>query len=164
MTSARLSGSFKPYPSRAELPPYKTSILRPIVNIRLRHGGKTTAQIDALVDCGCAITMSEGAFAAQLGIDRTGCKRYPVGGIGPASVFATLNKVTMNVSGYEYETDVLFADRLPVPGLLGLHGFFDRFDCRISQGNQTVELCFNHDRRKVALLGGQPHGPDILFA
>ena len=80
-----------------------------------------------------------------------------------AGVFATVNKVIMNVSGYEYETDVLFADRLPVPGLLGLHGFFDRFDCRISQGNQTVELRFNHEQRKVALLVGQPHGPDILF-
>jgi hypothetical protein len=161
---ARLLCPFKPFPSKSALPPYKTSILRPVANVRLLNGRAGTGRIDALIDSGCAITMFNSAFAEQLKIDRSACKKHQCSGLWDGGVVATIHKLKLMYRHFWYETDVLFVDNLPVPGLLGLHGFFDRFRCRIHAGRWVTELDFLHERREVQLLGGQPESPEILLS
>jgi predicted aspartyl protease len=111
----------------------------------------STSWIPAVVDSGADLTIFHSGYATMLGIDRTGCTRHRCAGFDSSTQQGTIHKVEIELSGYRYDTEVFFVDNLQVPGLLGLHGFLDRFECRLDLSKGSLELHFIHDKGRVIL-------------
>jgi predicted aspartyl protease len=119
-----------------------------VIKACLAWGGVRTADIDVLLDTGADTACFNTQFADVLAIDGRSCPQVQYGGIGGGTC-GYVHKVEVSIGGYRYETDVIFIQGLPRAGLFGMHGFFDRFECRFNRAGDTITLLFDEEDGRV---------------
>jgi hypothetical protein len=123
-----------------------SGIRRPIIPLIVKANGKEVKYF-ALVDSGADLNLFHGEIAELLGIDLDSGAEGKISGIteGEAQKFF-VHPVTVNVGGWDFETEVGFMPRLSRNGhgLLGQKGFFDLFNkVSFSKKNHVIELAPN---------------------
>jgi len=103
-----------------------------------------------LLDTGADITTFNAKIAEFLKIDWRQCPSFPYSGIGGATP-GYIHQVTIEYSGFRYDTEVAFVENLPRLGLLGMHGFFDRCKCYFDKEKGIVEISFKEEKGYVVL-------------
>ena len=84
--------------------------------------------VNCIVDTGSNYCLFRTDLAKPIGIDVTKGKKYILGGISRQIKEAFyFHSVKLIIAGSTIETNVGFSDQLPVAGVLGFHGFFDKF-------------------------------------
>ena len=109
--------------------PKKQSTPRPIVPVILFHGGRTAPSY-AIIDSGADDTLFPSSFADRLGFVLTQGRYYEFGGAGSNNQPAWFFDVALSIgTALNYKASVGFTPALESAGmgLLGQHGFFDRF-------------------------------------
>jgi predicted aspartyl protease len=119
-----------------------------VIKARLAREGVQTPDIYVLLDTGADTACFNTRVAEMLAIDWRSCSQVQYGGIGGGTC-GYIHKVEISVGGYRYETDVIFIQNLPRSGLFGMHGFFDRFECRFNRAGGTITLFFDEEDGRI---------------
>ena len=119
------------------------NLQRPIVPLVVKAQGKE-AKYFAMIDSGADINLFHAEIADLLGIDVRSGDQGKVSGItqGESEPFYT-HPVTLNIGGWDFETEVGFMPKLSHNGhgLLGQNGFFDLFSkVSFSKAKHEIEL------------------------
>lgn len=114
--------------------------LWPYIEIELILKNKKQTVL-ALIDSGCTTTNINAEFAPLFDIDLSKCKRITNTGINSVSegYLSSLN-IKVKDSGEEFESPIIFMDKLPVAVLLGQDNFFEKFDIKFEKRNNSFEL------------------------
>jgi len=110
------------------------------IPVTLTYARTVAPRIDTLIDTGALWTIYSKSIADSLGIDLTTGKSETVGGVGGNSM-AWFHKIRLSFGKWSYQCKVGFLeDNLPVDGILGYVGFFDRFNYYIDSSNNSCIL------------------------
>jgi len=98
-----------------------------------------TKYAKCIVDSGAVFTVFHASFAKHLGLDISGSEQITVVGIG-GSRSLWLHDIRLHLPGGPLMARVGFQEDLPVPGLLGMQGFFEHFRITFDGANRECEL------------------------
>ena len=104
------------------------------------RGTPDKVKILAMVDSGTDSTVLDADIARSLRTDLSRCQRVRLGGIGSLDGYMT--NVQLAVPDFDLAMDipVMFAENLPVQGLLGQKHFFQRFKIRFEKDKNKFYL------------------------
>ncbi|MDO8521705.1 MAG: aspartyl protease family protein [bacterium] len=109
-------------------------IYRPLIEVDVSLSNNSNkVRILAMIDSGTDGTVFDSAVAQSLGISPARCQKVKLGGIG--SVEGFLSNVQLSVPELKTTMNipVVFAEKLPMDGLLGQKHFFQRFRIRFEK-------------------------------
>ena len=110
------------------------------IPVTLSHAGTIAQRIDTLIDTGSEWTLYSKSIADSLGIVlNTGRPEIGSGVGGGSNVW--FHKIRLNFGKWSYKCNVGFLEiELPVDGILGYVGLFDRFKYTIDVANHNFTL------------------------
>ena len=117
----------------------------PLLHVRLKNG-KNFVDLDCLVDSGAGACVFNREIAEALGIDLSKAVTKDFEVVGGASLQAKIEKVQLQVVGFDDEWLTIDAGFIPedeIP-LLGQVGFFDKFEITF----RTYRNQFSIERKK----------------
>jgi hypothetical protein len=115
-----------------------TAIRRPMLRVRVSHGGQQTPQLLALLDSGADVSLFHSDLAVYLGIDLASCPASQTGGIG-GGVTVYPCSVWLEVEGERFQADVQFSPDIdPTILLLGRDNVFDKFQFGFDPSRNAV--------------------------
>jgi hypothetical protein len=119
---------------------YGPGILRPVIRIEVIKND-IEVPYEVLVDSGADICIFDASVAIVLGIDLLKGERYQVSGVTGSPQYYYIHKVTLNIGGTEYSTDVGFMVMTNnAYGIVGQKGFFDKFVVKFDLQKEDLEL------------------------
>ncbi len=98
-----------------------------------------TKRFEALVDSGATRTLFHSDFASHLGLDLKSGQIEITQGIG-GSETTYLHEIKLYLPGGPVNTKVGFKEKLPLAGLLGMHGFFEFFKVSFDPDTKICEI------------------------
>lgn len=116
----------------------------PEIPVNLHNGSKTIEGIMALVDTGASHTVFNWDMGKSLGLKIKSGQEICLTGFG-SKVLIWLHKMKLEIGPWNYITDIGFVDKgisLPIIGVLGHKGFFERFDVTFRSKIQTLEITY----------------------
>jgi len=119
-----LAHKYKPIP----LPNGDVDFL-PILQVQISSGSVTSTPFEVIVDSGSGKCLFNGDCGRAVGIkDITNGVHDKIGGIVPgADIDIYAHEVRLIVGADNFRITAYFSNQLPLPGLLGRTGFFDKF-------------------------------------
>lgn len=110
------------------------------ISIALPHkGAPRTKRFEALVDSGATRCMFNAGIGRFIGLDiQSGDVEITQGIGGQLSVY--IHEIALYIPGGPVNVRAAFAENLPVPGLLGMNGFFDNFIVTFDQSSLVFEI------------------------
>ena len=117
-----------------QLGPRNEWFYRPLLEVDVSVRDRNDrVRIFAMLDSGTDGTVLHSDVAKRLNIDPTGGQKVRLGGIG--SVEGFLCNVQLSIPDFDtvMEVPVIFAEGLPLDGLLGQRHFFQRFKVRFEK-------------------------------
>ncbi len=111
-----------------------------LIPVTLELNGKKVQRLDTLIDTGASTITYSKEYADALDIDlKSGKHDYLEGVGGHDDVW--YHEIRLSFKGWSYKCLVGFVNRtLPVAGVLGYHGFFDRFIYTIDSAASNFTL------------------------
>ena len=110
------------------------------IPVTLTYASTVAPRIDTLIDTGAAWTIYSKSIADSLGIVLNKGKSEKISGVGGIGV-VWFHKVRLSFGKWSYQCKVGFVDyELPVAGVLGYVGFFDRFNYYIDSSTHHCIL------------------------
>lgn len=111
------------------------------VEVSLHKNGKKISQI-AMIDSGAYITMINAEVSDLLGVDKTKCEKFIVGGITKDRVEGWLCKIELKLDKFNdsIEIPVVFVPDLQTNMLLGQIGFFEKFKIKFECSQNIFSL------------------------
>ena len=111
------------------------------IPVTLEHERNVVNRVDTLIDTGASTAVYTKSVADDLGIDLISGEPSGTEGIG-GSVITWYHTVRMTFGNWSYECLVGFManDDLPVAGVLGYLGFFDRFKYIIDSSTDSFTI------------------------
>ena len=107
------------------------------IPVTLKYGRNVVRRIDTLIDTGASTTVYSKSIADDLCIDLLTGDPEGMGGVGGTTT-AWYHTVKLSFKGWAYHCKVGFVDNeLPVAGIFGYLGFFDRFKYTIDSSNDN---------------------------
>lgn len=116
----------------------------PEIPVNLHNGSKTLDGIMALVDTGASHTVFNWDMGKSLGLKIKSGQEICLAGFG-GKVPIWLHKIKLEIGPWKYIADIGFLDKdisLPIIGVLGHTGFFERFDVLFKGKIQTLEITY----------------------
>jgi predicted aspartyl protease len=98
-----------------------------------------TRKFEAIVDSGATRCTFHADIARHLGIDLKTCQTEQTTGISGAET-TYLSELVLCIPGGPVTITASFKEQLPVAGLLGMNGFFERFVVTFVGGGQYFTL------------------------
>ena len=133
--------NWKAYDYHVQVGAGNSWLYRPLMHIDISNRGTPDkVKILAMVDSGTDSTVLDADIARSLRIDLSRCQRVRLGGIG--SLDGYLSNVQLLVPDIKIAIDmpVMFAENLPIQGLLGQKHFFQRFKIRFEKDKNKFYL------------------------
>ncbi len=121
---------------------FGTSILKPIIPVKVIVGGKTV-NYSALIDSGADFCIFDAEIGEYLGLDVKNGRREEFGGIqARGGAVAFLHDIVLEIGGFKYKTAIGFSYDIAKRGLgvLGQKGFFEYFKVIFDYVGEEVEL------------------------
>jgi hypothetical protein len=121
--------------------PQTSWIDKPLVGVDIFYG-KNNISMLMLVDSGADDCIFHTAIANKLGIDLSNAKNVNVGGVAGSKVgkLAQVEYCLQVMPSEKIKGNVIFLDNLPVPGLLGIRGFFEFFRIKFEVDRGIFEI------------------------
>ncbi len=113
-----------------------------MLNVQIALPGKNaprTKRFEAVIDSGASRCLFHSDFAVHMGIDLQKCEIELTHGIG-GEENTFVHDVTLYIPGGPVLVKAGFKDKLPVPGLLGMTGFFEPFNVTFNWAAKTCYL------------------------
>jgi len=119
----------------------KIIALRPIIPLSIRQGNGQI-RYEALIDSGADFCIFHAELGRLLGLDIEKGMRKKFGGVTGQTGIAFIHAVTLDLGGFEVETECGFSDDISRDGygILGQDGFFDNFKVTFDRRSEKVEL------------------------
>ncbi len=116
----------------------------PAIPVELEYGSIVIPNLMVLVDTGSSRSVFSWDIGLNLGINIKKGDKCRFGGVG-GKIPVWFHEIRMRIGSWDYKTDVGFVKRgkLPVIGLLGHEGFFERFDVKFMSNKQRLEISYN---------------------
>lgn len=105
-------------------------------------------RFEALIDSGADFSIFPLGIAKKLNIKPAGKEKVYFSGIGDSLNEGFIARVSIILDKDEIQTKIIFSNSLEVTGVLGQHGFFDKFVVKFDLVGKEIELL----PRKSALL------------
>ena len=126
--------TWKGFDYTIQIGPGNSWIDRPLIEIDVSvPGNGNTVRILAMIDSGTDGTVFDSAVAQSLGIDPARCQKVKLGGIGSVEGFLSTVQLSVPELKITMNIPVVFAEKLPMDGLLGQKHFFQRFRVRFEK-------------------------------
>lgn len=120
--------------------PDQHSSLSPIIPVRLIHQSNHL-DIGALIDSGASDCIFHAEVGEALGLQIENERWMEHFGVGGQKIKTYFHDIKMEIGGHRFSCYAGFSfDVQPKPGLLGLHGFFDKFTVVLDYKKEAIEL------------------------
>ena len=107
---------------------------RPLIEVDVSlPGNGNRVRVLAMIDSGTDGTVFDSAVAQSLGINPARCQKVKLGGIGSVEGFLSNIQLSVPELKTTMNIPVVFAEGLPINGLLGQRHFFQRFRIRFEK-------------------------------
>lgn len=110
------------------------------INIALPHkNAPRTKRFEAIIDSGATVCQFQSPIGRFLGLEiEKGEPKQIMGVAGPTKMY--MHEIALYIPGGIVTAKAGFSDELPVPGLLGMSGFFEHFKVLFDPTALRVEL------------------------
>ncbi len=115
------------------------SIFRPIIPLSIGHKS-VYIRFEALIDSGADFSIFPLGIAKRLNIKPEGKERVYFSGVGDSLNEGFIAQVSITLDKDEIQTKIIFSNSLEVDGILGQHGFFDKFIVKFDLTEKEIDL------------------------
>ncbi|MBN4081224.1 retropepsin-like domain-containing protein [Caldithrix abyssi] len=114
----------------------------PQIPVTVNYNSLKIPSIEALIDSGSLYTIFSYEIGKDLGLNVKAGKHHKIYGISSGSVDSWFHVIRIRIKRWNYQCYVGFAmiDKLPVSGILGYIGFFDRFSVELNDRKQEIVI------------------------
>jgi len=141
--------TFRKFPVReSQAFPGKNSVLRPVIPVTLIHPNHPEKRVTlhCAIDSGSDHCLFPTSIATVLGLYRVESgPTWVWAGAEDTTLVAYLHSIILEIEGHQWECSALFShgvNHAPY-GILGLEGFFDRFNIQIDYKSGTMDITPN---------------------
>lgn len=125
---------WKEFDYTVQVGPSNSWIYRPLIEVNISaSNGANSVRTLAMIDSGTDGTVFDSAVAQSLGINLARCQKVKLGGIGSVEGFLSTVQLSVPELKTTMNIPVVFAEKLPLDGLLGQKHFFQRFRIRFEK-------------------------------
>lgn len=114
-------------------------LYRPIIPLSIGNTSNSV-RFEALIDSGADFSIFPIEIAEKINISPKNKERIYFSGIGERVNEGFIAQVYLNIGKNIVKTKVIFSSVLEVSGVLGQHGFFDKFIIRFDLTGKEIEL------------------------
>lgn len=132
---------WKEYDYKVQVGPGNSWLYRPLLEIEVSSKSNSARlPLLAMIDSGTDSTVLHIDLAHRLRIDLSSCQKVKLGGIG--TTFGYISTIQLIVPSINVSMDIpaMFAENLPLQGLLGQRHFFQRFKIRFEKDKNKFYL------------------------